>query len=88
MIEFYVDGIEIGDNPIGRGAERCPNVSFCYRKARNDQKNGARRPRKIPKNIKIFTKRSSVGALGTSLIPKCTVLKPCMHVIEILRQKK
>ena len=38
MIEFYVDGIEIGDNPIGRGAERCPNVCFCYRKARNGQK--------------------------------------------------
>ena len=38
MIEFYVDGIEIGDNPIGRGAERCPNVCFCYRKARNGKK--------------------------------------------------
>ena len=38
MIEFYVDGIEIGDNPIGGGAERCPNVCFCYRKARNGQK--------------------------------------------------
>ena len=38
MIEFDVDGIEIGDNPIGRGAERCPNVCSGYWKARNGQK--------------------------------------------------
>ena len=28
MIEFYVDGIEIGDNPIGRGAEMCKKTMF------------------------------------------------------------
>ena len=38
LIEFYVDGIEIGDNPLGGWHVRCSNVSFCYRKARNDQK--------------------------------------------------
>ena len=72
MIEFYVDGIEIGDNPIGGGAEGCSNVCSGYWKARNGQKKGTRRVKKIAKNIKIGLKRVAVGAFGTSPGPKCT----------------
>ena len=55
LIEFYVDGIEIDDNPIGRGAERCPNVCFCYKKSRNGQKKAlavSRQPRNTQKTSK------------------------------------
>ena len=51
-------------------------MSVCEKGARPPSvENGARRPRKIAKNIQIFTKWSSVGAFGTSPIPKCTVFK-------------
>ena len=88
LIEFYVDGIEIGDNPIGRAAKRCPNVSFWYRKARNDQKKvpASRQPRKMAKHVKIGLNGSPSELLGRLLYQNAQFFEPYTHVIEILRQ--
>ena len=61
--EFDVDGIEIGDNPIRRGAERCQNVCFCYRKARNGPKTQRRLRQAYNRGTCFSSKRMSVLAI-------------------------
>jgi len=64
LIEFYVDGIEIGDNPIGGGAEEVPEGLFSLyniKKSQNLLKSEGLKVRKIVKNIKVVTKWSKMG---------------------------
>ena len=72
MIEFYVDGIEIGDNPIRGRNREVPEYVFWLLESKEWPKKGTRRVEEIAKNIKIGLKRVPVRAIGTSPGPKCT----------------
>ena len=86
LIEFYVDGIEIGDNLLGGWHERCSNVSFCYMKARNGQKKAPADRRKWQKTPKSSRNGHSWVEMGRRPYQNDQKNKINKTPIELLRQ--
>jgi len=75
MIEFFCwwyRGWWQSYRGMTREVPKCP---FLLYESKEGPKKGADRQRKMAKNTKVRTKRSSVGHFETSPIPKCTVFK-------------